>query len=207
MDRRHFFHATVALGGFGALPAIAEEPLDRWFGELAKSPGLEARFEETKTLKLLRTPLESGGRLYFSPEGLFAKRTLSPRRTLLLLRDDDLLLADERGEKKFDLRREPRVGALVKSLSSVLRGDRAALERHYTLRFSEGARPRLVLTPREAELEKLVTRLELTFVGRSLESIEVLEASGDLSRTRLLEVDAERRFSSEEKQHAFRPHL
>ena len=67
-------------------------------------------------------------------------------------------------------------------MRATLAGDRAALERHYSVQL-EGQPEAWTLTlmPREQKLASLVKRIQIAGVRERLKRIEVEEASGDWS--------------------------
>jgi hypothetical protein len=61
----------------------------------------------------------------------------------------------------------------------------------------------LSLLPKVAPLDRLITELRISGTGRMTETLEVLEATGDRSLTRILDPDPTRRFDPEERRRLF----
>jgi hypothetical protein len=167
---------TAALGA-SAAPAWTLEALLQGF---AQTLGARATFVEKKTVRVLERPLVSSGELRFEAPDRLEKRTLRPRAELLRLEGGTLTL--ERGERRLQLslRGHPEVAAFVESIRGTLAGDRAALERIYTLRLEGTERSWvLTLTPRDAAMAALVERVRIAGRRADVSVIEILQANGD----------------------------
>ncbi len=181
-----------------------------------QSPGVYAEFTEEKYITLLKAPLTSAGQLYYDPKFGLVRRTLSPRPSTMYLTQDKLVLVDGKGRRDVDLSGRGSVQALVYSFLNVLRGDEQVLKRTFLLSFS---RPSdndatrddpanawsLTLEPKGAELKRLVRSVRFLGVGAQLTEMYVVETTGDQTTLRLTKLDAQRQFSSQEKQRLFTP--
>jgi hypothetical protein len=80
---------------------------------------------------------------------------------------------------------QPALGAFLESIRATLRGDLAALRRHYRVEL-EGAPAgwTLVLLPSDPGMAELVTVIRIGGVGGQLTGMEVLETGGDRVVTR-----------------------
>lgn len=181
--RRFAITAAVAL----ALPAHAADTgsawtLDRLMSTLAQHKSGRATFIETKTLSIAAQPLESSGELVFVAPDHLEKHTLSPKPEHLVV-DGDMLTV-ERNNRKYTLAlaRYPELGAFIDSIRATLAGDRAALERTFTLQFAaEGSRWTLSLTPRDPKLAMLVRQIRIEGSADAISTVETLRADGDRS--------------------------
>lgn len=179
---RHSLCALLLAATFAASSASGAPPwtLEQLLQGFAQTREAHASFVEKKTVHVLDAPLVSSGELHFKAPDRLEKRTLRPRPELLRLEGDTLTL--ERGERRLQLglRGQPEVAALVESIRGTLAGDRAALERVYTLRL-EGAERSwvLTLTPREPEMAALLKRVRIAGNRADVSVIEILQANGD----------------------------
>lgn len=189
--------------------ARAALTLDALLTRLAASPGFEARFREEKRIALLAAPLVSEGEIRYAAPARFVRRTTSPAPAVMLLDGRDLRTGDGRTADRMDLDANPVVRQFVDGFMAVVRGDRAALERSYTLAFrlTDPARPtawELTLTPRSDALRRVIRDLRLRGDDVSLASMTVHEASGDESETVFTQVNPSRRYSPVELARYFR---
>lgn len=167
---------TAALAA-GAAPAWTLERLLQGFAATREA---RASFVEKKTVRVLDRPLVSSGELRFEAPDRLEKRTLRPRPELLRLDGDTLTL--ERGERrlKLSLRSHPEVGAFVESIRATLAGDRAALERVYHVQLEGAERSwALTLTPRAADMARIIERIRIAGQGAEVTVIEIVQANGD----------------------------
>ncbi len=182
-------------------------------------PGFEARFEEEKRLALLAAPLRSRGRLYFSPPSTLLRRVEAPNPHDILIRDHVVRIATPRGStssgkapgaaanardvETIDLAGRDDVRPLVESLLWIFSGDLEALEAIYRIDYQVAAPPgkggwTLQLAPRQQTLSRLIRELVISGQGHAAERLEVTEASGDRTTTRILDANPERRFGAGE---------
>jgi hypothetical protein len=181
--------------------------------------GFEARFEEEKRLALLAAPLRSRGRLYFSPPSTLLRRVEAPNPHDILIHDHVVRIATPRssaipGEARgpaetgpkletIDLEGRDDVRPLVESMVWIFAGDLAAIERIYRIDYqvltpTGNGGWTLRLAPREASLSRLIRELVISGRGRTVEQLEVIEAGGDRTTTRILDANPTRRFESGE---------
>jgi hypothetical protein len=178
---------TVALGG-NPLPCPAAEIADdpEAFGQLLKL--LSGRrhdhvtFTEVQELAILDQPLHSSGELLYDAPDRLEKRTLEPRPEDLLLEHG--VLSVERGHHRHSvaLHEVPQAVPFIESLRATLAGDRAALERYFTVRFSGSlARWTLELTPTDAALKRTVQRIRIAGEDDRIRTVEIHQSDGDTS--------------------------
>lgn len=141
-----------------------------------------ARFHETRFLALLERPLESSGELVFTPPDRLEKRTTSPGAERLVAQGDRVTIERAGRTETVSLAQYPQVGVLVESIRGTLAGDRAALERAYTIALAGEAKAwRMTLRPRDAEVAKLVERVTIAGSAGVVQRIEIDQADGDRS--------------------------
>ena len=183
--------ATLALAPALA-PALAAALAADWdvaalMALLRAHPPGKAHFTETKQVSVLDRPLESSGELVFTPPDRLEKHVTSPGDERMVA-DRERLVIERRGRRQeLALAEYPEVAVLVESIRGTLAGDRAALEAAYALEL-QGDAPswRLTLTPRDAALGKLVTRVMIEGSQAQVQRVTVEQADGDRSLMRIL---------------------
>jgi len=156
------------------------------FGEVlellaARRHGHDA-FSEGHHLAILDQPLHSSGELLYDAPDRLEKRTLEPRREDMVF--DHGVLTIERGHhrRSVTLRDFPQAAPFIESLRATLAGDRAALERYFTVRFSgDSAHWRLELEPQDAALRRTVQRILIGGEQGRIRSVEIHASDGDTS--------------------------
>jgi hypothetical protein len=154
---------------------------------LREHPPGRVHFVETKEVSVLDRPLESSGELVFTPPDRLEKHVTSPGDERMVA-DRERLVIERRGRRQeLALAEYPEVAVLVESIRGTLAGDRAALEAAYALEL-QGDAPswRLTLTPRDAALGKLVTRVMIEGSQAQVQRVTVEQADGDRSLMRIL---------------------
>jgi hypothetical protein len=174
----------LCLALVAAMPAAAADFDVARLMELLRTnrPG-KATFHETKNIAILERPVESTGELNFTPPDRLEKRTVGLNAERMVVDRETLTL--ERGGRKqsLSLREYPQIAVLVESIRGTLAGDRAALERVYTLDLDGDAqRWRLVLKPRDPQLGKIVSRIAIGGSRAQVRHVEIEQADGDSSR-------------------------
>jgi outer membrane lipoprotein-sorting protein len=189
-----------------ASAAGAEPPptLEALMAGMAQTPGVEARFLETKEIALLSEPLETRGTLAFVPPDRLVRTTTEPSRSRLVIAGDRFSFVDAAGGDAIDLSANPLAREFVDNFIVLFNGDLEALRRRYEpeLRADESGWE-LVLRPRQRPLSDLIERITLTGRGRALLRMEMRERDGDRTTTRFEEVQVDRRFTPEEIERLF----
>jgi len=184
-------------------PKTAEQLLNQF----RTMPGLEAKFEEIKKLKLLASPLVSQGRIYFMPPSTLLRRVETPETEEILVTRSLVRRRRAAGEEIIDLGAHREIRPLVESILWVFAGDYRALSEVYQIRFSRNeATPvkwRLLLIPKKEPLKHMVAQLAIDGQGFSATQIEVRETQGDVTLTRILEANPQRRFTAQERGRLF----
>ena len=194
--------ARVALlcaiaGAVGPVPAAAVAPADPPTATAAPAAGdaldqllerLAARrrghvtFTEVQHLAVLDRPLESSGELLYEAPGRLEKRILKPRPETLVLAHGMLSATRGRHTRTVELAAWPQLAPLLESMRATLTGDRAALERIFSVQLEgDAAHWTLRLTPRDPEAARVVTQVLITGESAAMKTVEVLAADGDRS--------------------------
>ena len=183
-------------------------------------PGLEARFEEEKTLALLAAPLRSTGRLYFSPPSTLLRRIETPHPQEILIRANQVRIRDGKHVQSIDLAARQDIRPLVDSLIWIFRGDLVSIEKFYRVEFrvlkaeieaniEAGVNPdtagrwQMRLVPTRAPLSNLLRELLVRGEGRAVDTLELIETSGDRTITRILDANPRRQFDRAERLELF----
>ena len=198
--------AILAVASAPAARAQNEEPtLDALLESFSSMRGLSARFTERKQIALLAAPLESEGEIHFAPPDKLVRRVTAPSASVVLLDGRQLTMASNGREERIDLSTQPVVASFVDSFRHVLRGDRAALERAYRISFERDEQAwRMVLRPKGQALRRFMTSLELRGTGPAIQSMRMVERSGDVTVTEFRDVRPNRRFSAAQRRQIFR---
>src|SRR6185369_5057370 len=121
----------------------------------AKAPGIFARYKEEKHIALLQAPLVNEGTIHFAPPGRLARHTTKPIASSLVVDDKKVTFGGAEGSESMDLGTNPVARAFVDSFVMLLAGNRAGLERYFTIKFAAVHGPKaapdgwhLVLIPR-----------------------------------------------------------
>lgn len=180
--------AASAAGSPAASPA-ASDGLDALMHELAAHPSGHVAFTEVQHLAVLDRPLESSGELLYEAPDRLEKRILKPRPETLMLAHGVLSATRGKHTRSMDLAAWPQVAPLLESLRATLTGDRATLERIFSVELEgDAARWTLKLTPKDPEAARAVTRVIITGENAKLRTVETFQADGDRS---LLTIGAE----------------
>ena len=168
-------------------------------------PTCRGRFREEKRIALLTSPILSEGTIAYARPGRLARRTTQPTAQTVLIDGASLRMSEGGREQRIDLASQPVVRSFVDSFVQLLAGDRAALERSYTITFTPGAAGAwsITLRPRVTPLDRFLTSIVLDGTGTSLSRMVMTEVSGDVTTTSFSEVDRAHRFSTAEAARVF----
>ena len=172
------------------VPAFAADwDLRALMKELGASSSGTARFVEKKYLAVLDTPIVQSGTLAYSP-GHLEKITLLPRRERMVISGDALTIETGSGKKARHLRlaRYPVLWGFVEGMRATLTGDLSTLQRFYSTNLLGPASAwELVLIPRQQEMRTLLRLISIHGGGGRINTIELVETSGDRSVTLVTE--------------------
>jgi outer membrane lipoprotein-sorting protein len=209
MGRRTVASAWVSGLLLAARAAAAAEPaptptLESLMAGMAETPGVEARFLETKEIALLSEPIETRGMLAFVPPDRLLRTTTEPSHSRLVIAGERFSFSDAAGGDAVDLSSNPLAREFVDNFIVLFNGDLAALRRRYEPELTSDAGGwRLALRPRHRPLSDLIERITLTGRGRTLLRMEMLERDGDRTTTRFEDVQVDRRFTPAEVERLF----
>ncbi len=198
---------TVASAPAAAVPEEIKALLDQF----SRSPGLQARFTEEKHIALLAEPLVNEGEIFFAPPDRLLRRVTKPSPSSMVIHGDSLFFSSEGESEEIDLGAHAAVRVFVESFLQILKGDVESLSRAWAMRFDRvPSGPSevwgIVLEPLSEPVRNLITRIEVQGRGGRIDSMRVVEASGDDSVTTFHDVDLERTFSAQEIDSVFSVH-
>jgi len=181
-SRRVACAALLALALPAGLPAATPEALDELMRDLAARRHDHVTYTEVRHLAVLDRPLESSGELLYDAPDRLEKRVLTPRPETLVLSHGVLSATRGHRTRVVELAAWPQLAPLIESIRATLAGDRAALERVFSVRL-EGdiGRWTLRLAPRDPAAARTVSEVVITGQHARLETVEIQEADGDRS--------------------------
>jgi outer membrane lipoprotein-sorting protein len=151
---------------------------------------LSCKFTEEKHIALLARPLKSTGTIYFDHDKGIARTTLTPKHEQVVLTTTSLRIRKNNRTEEIPLDKSKDLKAFALIFPTLLRGNRAELERAFDIGLygSDVDWWALVFTPKAESLRALVRRVVV--VGRKAElvSLQISEASGDTTDTQLTDV-------------------
>lgn len=186
--------------------ALVAQPLsvDSLLARFRALPGLQANFHETKKLLLLKAPLTSEGTIHFAPPGKLARHTTGPAESTLVVDAHEVRFFDGESSQSIPLEGNPVVRLFVDAFLKVLEGDKAALEKIFTIELKPSAAGwTMVLLPRIKPMNEVLDRLILEGDGAVLSRLTVREKSGDETVTTFSQVDIQHRYTPEEIRRIF----
>jgi outer membrane lipoprotein-sorting protein len=184
-------------------PAIAS--LDQLLARLAQMRGMRARYQEEKRIALLKRPLRSDGEIAFATPNLLARHAVNPEPSTVLLEGDVLRIADASGTRRIDLRESSIVRHFVMTFMYVLSGNRKALDGLYRMQFDALADGhwRLALTPKQADLGRIIARATVLGRGLVVEQMTIDEPTGDATVLHFSDVQLDPHYAASERARLF----
>lgn len=161
-------------------PVFAHFKLDR----------LSCTFSEEKRVALLARPLRSSGTIYFDRGNGVARLTQKPKFQQVVVTATTLRIRTAKRTEEIPLSKSKDLQAFASIVPSLLRGDRAELERAFDIGLYGSDKDwwALTFTPKAESLKKLVAKV--TVIGRKSElvSLQVAETNGDSTTTKLTNI-------------------
>jgi len=148
---------------------------------------LRCAFHEQKHIALLARPVQSSGAIYFDRDRGIVRETRAPRAEKAVLTRTALRI--QRGDHVEDipLDKSKDLQAFALIFPTLLRGERADIERSFDVALYGRADGwwALAFTPRADSLRALVRRVVVFGRAGELVALQIAEASGDTTDTRL----------------------
>jgi len=153
---------------------------------LARPAPTRTDFVELRGSPLLKAPLRIEGEYRRPTEDTLVRAVRAPYVETTTIRGGEATIQRSGKARKFSLSRVPELQGLQASFGAMLSGDRAALERHYTI-DATGTRQQwaLRMVPRDKAFAAKVREITLHGRGAELRCIETRPVKGDLQRTLL----------------------
>jgi outer membrane lipoprotein-sorting protein len=165
------------------------EKLDPVF-KLLELQRLSCKFSEQKHVALLARPLSSTGTIVFERDKGIARAVITPKPQLVVLTKTTLKIVKGKTVEEIPLAKSKDLQAFAMIFPTLLRGERAALEKSFDIGLygSDADWWALTFSPKAAALKKFVKTV--TVFGKKTEvvSLQVVEASGDTTDTQLTDV-------------------
>jgi predicted nucleic acid-binding protein len=168
----------AALCGTGARADVADP--DALIAALARTPPTSVAFTEARFSALLLAPIVVAGELAYSAPGALDRIVTAPHRERTSIAPDSVTVARE-GERArtFALRRAPELRGLLAAMTALLAGDAAGVRRDFDVTASGDAGTwKLELTPRDAAVQRRLTKLVATGAGADLQCFAMRNADG-----------------------------
>jgi len=180
--RRAAVALLLALACAGLAAAAVPDSLDELMRALAARRHGHVAYTEVQQLAVLDRPLRSSGELIYDAPDRLEKRILEPSPETLVLAHGVLSATRGKHTRVVELATAPQLAPLIESLRATLAGDRAALERIFSVQL-EGdlARWTLRLTPRGRAAARTIAAVLITGERSDLRTVEILAADGDRS--------------------------
>ena len=151
---------------------------------------MSCTFREDKHIALLARPLRSTGTIHFQRDQGIARTTLTPKRQQVVLTPTMLRVRKGTQVEEVPLDKSKDLKAFALIFPTLLRGERAELERAFDLGLYGSATDwwALTFTPKTDSLRKLVRRVVVFGRKAQVVALQVVEASGDTTDTQLADV-------------------
>lgn len=165
-------------------PAVAPLTVTELMQMLGTVETANARFVETRSSALLKSPLVLQGTLSYRRPDRVVKHVLAPHDELIIVEGGRLTVENrtQNRRKTLPVNSAPGLAALVESVRATRAGDLAALQRYYALQV-EGSREQwtLTLTPLDSQVADYVISIAVSGSERRIGRITIEEAGGDRS--------------------------
>jgi hypothetical protein len=193
--------AVAALLACAWVPALqatqtgstAPVTLEQLMAVLRSVPHVAARYIEHRTLRVLRTPIETRGSLRFDAPGRLEKTTdpAANGAAERLMIDGDRLTIDRGSGTRpvvLALHEHPEIGVLVESIRATLSGDGDALRRSFSITPSGTlSHWQLVLQPLDPAQHTLLQWMRVSGYAERITAIETANGEGDRSEMTIVE--------------------
>jgi hypothetical protein len=177
-------------GGAGSDAVHPSWDLGVLMNERATVPGGRATFEEARTLRVMRAPMEISGELIYQAPDYLRKTVFQPMFEEMEVVGKRLYLADRESRRRFHVDQHPVLAAVVAAIRGTLSGDLSAIEEHFRHSFSGTlALWHLDLTPHSFDVAEHLEKVTIEGEGRQLLKVETRYANGDVSLMRMQTVE------------------
>ena len=163
--------------------ASAKVDLDQLMLALSKVDTSNATFVETKTMKLLKTPLILTGQLVYKAPDYLQKKIVSPTASTYTISGQQVKAEEFNKEsREFSLDESMLLQALVESLRATLAGDLDTLKDFYEVSVSGTIKSwALDLEPIDDDIKIYIRYIKIMGQNTSISRIETVESNSDRS--------------------------
>ncbi|MBA3455357.1 MAG: outer membrane lipoprotein carrier protein LolA [Deltaproteobacteria bacterium] len=193
---------AIAAGPAAAAPATETPPASLISGAPAQGAAINpvfkllelqrlgCKFSEEKRVALLARPLKSTGTIYFERDKGIARTTLTPKVQHVVLTKTTLRIKTDKKSEEIPLDKSKDLKAFALIFPTLLRGDRAELEKSFAIGLYGSDKDwwALAFTPKTDSLKKLIKRVVVFGKKTDIVSLQIVEASGDTTDTRLTDL-------------------
>ena len=165
---------VVAFSAFSQSFATGADLLDRWFATQSELKTWSASLIQTRTLKALKDPLKSEGRVWFTAPNRFRWELGDPAQTIAVRETDALVILYPKLKRAERYPLGEAAGQWRDALTLLEAGfprSRAELEQQFKIvaLLEREADAELVLQPRSSRARKLIGEVRLVFGREKLE--------------------------------------
>lgn len=169
----------------------------------SKIKTLSVKFREEKQIEFLLEPLKSSGMIYFDARGeRLSRHTRKPFPSILVIAKKWVGILEDSAWEVADLDRQPVIMQIVSSFLKLLSGDRKGLEQIFDVSFTpataSGVDWKIRLTPRIEPINKIIKTITFHGQGLAVNSMKLLEVSGDETVTKFSSQVLDASFSKKE---------
>jgi hypothetical protein len=185
--------ATLVMTSPGAAQPDATVSLDQLMMALHSVRHVDARYMEHRTLRALRTPIETRGTLRFdAPDRLEKATDPAADGTTDRLTIDGNRLTIDRGHGArpvvLMLNEHPEIGVLIESIRATLAGDGAALRRTFDISLAGPlSHWQLVLQPHDPAQRTILQWMRITGYDTRITAIDTQTGDGDHSEMAIVQ--------------------
>jgi len=153
---------------------------------------ISSDFLQERRTSMLKEPLLATGRFFFEkPERLRWEFTKPVPSGFIINAERTKRWRDHpKQSQSFDIEKEPALKAIAGQVFAWARADFTWIENNYQILIGSEDQPTITLTPRSPEERKYIRHMALSFSLdlASIQSVEILERSGDSTRIRFVNI-------------------
>ncbi len=151
---------------------------------------LSCKFSEEKKIALLARPLKSSGTIYFARDKGIARTVIKPKPQQVVLTRTTLKIRTEKKTEEVPLDKSKDLKAFALIFPTLLRGERTELEKSFEIGLYGSDKDwwALAFTPKTDSLKKMIKRVVVYGKKTEAFSLQVVEANGDTTDTRLTDI-------------------
>lgn len=182
--------------------ALAQDGIVAKIAEASSSvKTLSCNFEQTKRMKLLKSPMKASGRMCYEGGDKLRWEYSSPYHYIFLLNNGKVTLSGQSGTSVIDAAGSKLFSQITRIMASSVTGECLSDKQNFELNTSfSGNSPVASLKPLKKELRQMFETIRLTFNPVTLlpEKIELLESGGDSTTIELKNVIINERLDPKE---------